>query len=141
MSSIVLDARLFVTKHVILLTASSKGRSTCGPSAPGVVHWWTLHSRGAHRWTLHRPPQGWPLVDPPHHGVHGWTSYYRGGPLVDPPLRRGDPLAGQPFQWDVHWGTPPLQRLPSGGPATPGGSTGGHSAPEVVRWWTLRSKG
>ena len=109
--------------------ASPKGRSTCGPSAPGAVHWWTLRSCGVHWWTLHRPLQEWPLVDPPPHGVHGWASYYRGGPLVDPPLRRGDPLAGQPFQWDVNWGTSPLQRLSSGGPATPGG----------VHWWALRS--
>ena len=114
--------------------ASLKGRSTCGPSAPGAVHWWTLRSCGVHWWTLHRPLQEWPLVDHPPHGstgglattgeVHWWILHYEGG-----------------IRWRASFS--------SGGPM--GGSSGGRlpsrrsplvrSIPGTVHWWILHSRG
>ena len=117
--------------------ASPKGRSTCGPSAPGAVHWWTLRSCGVHWWTLHRPLQEWPLVDHPPHGstgglattgeVHWWILHYEGGirwrasPSSGMSIggllhSRGCLLVDQPLQGGPLVGTP-LLRWCAGGPS------------------------
>ena len=98
--------------------ARPKGRSTCEPSAPGAVHWWTLRSCGVHWWTLHRPLQEWPLVDHPPHGstgglattgeVHWWILHYEGGIRWRASFSSGGPMGG------VLWWTPPLQAKPTG---------------------------
>ena len=104
MSSIVLDARLFVTKHVILLTASSKGKSTCGPSAPGAVHWWTLRFCGVHWWTLRRHSQS----------GRSWTLHPKGS-------TNGPAATGEVHWWirhyegEIRWRASPSSRMSNGG--------------------------